>query len=123
MKLKAVLQAQAVWFLRPTGSYGYLPKAVAQLRDKFQFLGVPKDEELLNPNSPASPITLRHGSSEIAGRTVVIDPLQIYTAGVLAGANTTTDDAEAFLNYPIEWLRKPFRLNIELLHSLVTAAS
>ena len=37
---------------------------------------------------------------ETSGRMVVIDPLQIYPVGVLAGANTTTDDARSVFEVP-----------------------
>jgi len=115
MKLKAVLQAQAIWFLRPTGSYGYLPKTAGLLRDKFQFQGVPTDEELLKLDLAKGPLVFRHGSFEIAGRTVVIDPLQIYPVGVLAGSNTSTDDTEAFLKYLIEWASKTLQIEYQTL--------
>jgi hypothetical protein len=109
VELKGILQAQAVWFLRPSGSYGYLPTVVASLVDEFHFVKAPTGEELLNL-TPNAATVFRHGTYEIGGRTVVIDPLQIYPAGVLAGANTSTDDAEAFLGYLVEWAAKNFKI-------------
>jgi hypothetical protein len=115
MEKKAVLLAQAMRFLRPSGSYGHIPAAVKALEEKFKFQAVPnKAEELANPTQTA-PLVFRYGTCKVAGRAVVIVILQIFPTAVLAGVDTSTEDAESFLDELIEWASEKFGIEYQKL--------
>lgn len=85
------------------------------LREKYHFLGVPKEEELLPNRNPASPLVFRHGTFVVNGRAIVIDSLQIFTAAVLVGTFTSTGDSESFLDELIPWASKTFGIQYQKL--------
>jgi len=114
MELKAVLQAQAMWFLRPTGTYGYLPKAVSALQAKYSFAKAPTETELANwGTNQTTPLVFRAGTFPKKDRTIDIDVLQIFPHGVLAGTNTSTDDTEDYLGQLTAWAAQTFKIEYE----------
>jgi hypothetical protein len=122
MTLTAILLAQAIRVLRVKATIGYLPDAVARLRDRYGFLGVPTNPAELIPSDPRTGVTFSHGRLAQRDRVIVIDSLTFNAPvalgnvfGITASTRSSTDDAEAILDDLLEWMSATFGGSSDLL--------
>ncbi len=87
----------------PTGTVGYLPDLVNQLKTRYGFIKAPKDEELLPSDEPKG-AEFRHGKLP-DDPNVIIDRFTVFNDGVVADAAESTDNADRFLDDLQDWAR------------------
>jgi hypothetical protein len=103
MKVRQVVLARSLQMLKsPTGTVGYLPDVVQEIKSKYGFLVAPKDEELLDSSKGA---VFRHGKLAVSGITIIIDRFTLFNDGVVADTASSTEDCDRFLTNIIEWAK------------------
>lgn len=116
MKVRTILQGQAIRFLRasnPMGNY-YMPDVVKALRERYGFVQAPTT---LQEFDAQKGITFQHGRFVIKNEKgkreeIVIDKFQVFTDGLLVDTKVYTDDADKFLDDVIQWGVAEFGLKI-----------
>lgn len=106
MKVETIVLGRAIrimTFQHPPGGI-YLPTIVNALRDRYGFLGTPHEIKDLDE---AKGINFSHGQfmrqDLNAPNAFVIRQFSIYNTGLVADTNSSTDDAQAFLEDIIKW--------------------
>jgi len=107
MDIRQVLLARAIQFFR-IGSPGYLPEIAQKIKDRYEFVVSPKNEDLLPPSPEAAGqpkgAEFRHGRMKNAeGRAVIIQQLSVFQDGLVADTTTSTEDSDLFLRDLTEW--------------------
>lgn len=104
IEVRQVILARSLQMLKsPSGTIGYLPDLVNQLKARYSFIKVPKDEELL-PSDPPKGAEFQHGKLP-AEPSVIIDKLTVFIDGIVADAAESTDHADRFLSDLQEWAK------------------
>lgn len=105
MEVLGIVLARSLQILRaPSGTVGYLPDLVQQLKARYAFLDAPKDRDLI-PSDPPRGAEFRHGRLKLFDRTIVIDKFTIFNDGLVADSSSSTDDMDLFLNDLADWAR------------------
>jgi hypothetical protein len=105
IEVRQVILARSLQMLKSSsGTVGYLPDLVAQLKARYSFIKAPEDEELL-PSDPPKGAEFRHGKLP-DNSNVIIDRFTVFSDGVVADAAESTDDADNFLTDLAEWAKK-----------------
>jgi hypothetical protein len=112
MKVVTILQAQAFQVFRPLGTFGYLPDAIKKLIEQYGFQDYPRDASQIFPPEGQS-VAFRHGRVEIEGHQIVIDWLQIFSAGITITTHTGTSDSLAALRHVVDWATAHFDVKFE----------
>jgi hypothetical protein len=105
IEIRAVILARAIQVVKsPSGTVGYLPDVVEQIKARYQFLALPTREELV-PKDPGQGAEFRHGRLIHESRVIVIDKFTVFNDGVVVDMASSTDDADLFLNDLQTWAK------------------
>lgn len=113
MKLKTILLGQSVRFIvlrEPTGGI-FAPDFLKLTQTEFKFVTIPKSIAEMDRSKG---INFEHGLFQLpkntgrdtAGKSVVIDKLQVFTNGLLAETRSYSEDADLILDSFIEWSKR-----------------
>jgi hypothetical protein len=123
MKVLSVLRAESVRAVRTIGgTLGYLPEASALLVERYKFIGIPTNEELLGTD-PNKGITFKQGKWESNQKTIAIDFLQVLPMGISVVTHTNTSDSDAILEDTMSWAQSQFNLEFESIKPGIGHAS
>jgi hypothetical protein len=110
MRLLAVRSARSIWlipqyFLNPKGLF--LRPAALQLKDRYQFLKSPFDNNTIGTQE----VKYEQGAFVgIDGAPIQIESLVLHPNGIVVDTHTSTDAGDAFLTDIGNWLVKDFGL-------------
>jgi hypothetical protein len=86
-----------------SGTIGYLPDIVQEVKAKYSFLTAPKDEDLVS--DPPKGAEFKHGKLQFRDRTIVIDRLTLFSEGIAVDTASSTDDCDLLLDNLVDWAR------------------
>lgn len=117
MEIRQILLARTIQLFR--GTLGYLPELAQKISGRYEFVVVPKNEEVLSqpPEEPAQKgAEFKHGRlTNLPGRRgLIIQQLTIFRDGFVADTTTSTDDSDLFLNDLVNWARTDISLDLKL---------
>jgi len=112
MNVLSVLQAQSTRIVRILGDLGYLPNLVMEIGKRYQFIGLPRPEQLL-PSQTNTPMTFEMGKVQLKDREIAVNALQIYPAGLAVITRTNTSDCDLVLDEVMEWATDTLKLTFE----------
>jgi hypothetical protein len=121
MRILSILQAQSVKAVKANGSYGYLPDAIKAVAERYNFFVAPQAAEiaaattLVDPTQQAKPLTFYQGIVVLEGRSIVIDTLSIFQAGLIVTTRTNTKDADVVIADLLNWAAPKFDVTFEEL--------
>src|SRR5262245_11898724 len=97
--------AQTFRFFAPKAEPVYIPRLVADIQERYEFVRVPTGaNELLIPPEENRPLVFEHGRATLSdGRTIVVDGLRIFRSMIGVNTRTTTDDSDAVLTDMLDW--------------------
>src|ERR1700722_7933667 len=114
MEVLSILQAHSMSVFRMVGgNFGYVPDAIRALVAQYKFVAFPMRPEEVVPAEATSALTFRQGKCELPHKEIVIDILQVFGAGLLAGTRTGTSDADLILDDVFNWARTNFGCEFE----------
>jgi len=117
MRITAVARAQSVYALPPS-IFATVPifDLVDGLKARYGFRHTPTGQELINP--PVNqPVNFLWGKSQLAGKVITIESLQVQNFAGLATTvsvttRTSTDDSDVVLRDMAQWLSSDFLVNV-----------
>ncbi len=106
MEIRNVLLARALQVIKSnSGTIGYFPEIVQEIKNRYGFLGVPSDEALVPSDTPKG-VEFKHGRLITSdGRKIIIDRLTLFSDGAVADATSSTDDMDLVLDDLASWAR------------------
>lgn len=105
IEIQQIILARVLQMVKsPFGTLGYLPDLVRQLKDRYSFVGVPKDEDLL-PSDPPKGAEFHLGKLVRGDKEIIVDRLTVWRDGIVADSTSSTDDMDFFVNDLAEWAR------------------
>jgi hypothetical protein len=106
MDVRQIMLARVLQITRTTpGKAEYYPDLISKIKDRYQFVIVPKNEYLV-PSDPPKGAEFKIGRLDVDGRTIVINVLTVFSDGLVVDTATSTDDADLFLTDLIEWAKE-----------------
>jgi hypothetical protein len=104
VEITAVLLARSLQGIRSrSGSTGYLPDVVQEIKNRYLFLIAPREDEIFV--TPPKGVEFKHGKFMYQKQSVVIDQLTVFNDGVAADTSSSTDDSDHFLDNLAEWAK------------------
>lgn len=105
MEIRSIMLARSVQIIRTaTGTVGYLPDLMEEIRVRYGFITAPKIQDLA-PSDPAKGAEFQHGKLIAENRTIIIDKFTIFREGLVADTASSTDDTDLFLDDLAQWAK------------------
>jgi hypothetical protein len=133
MKIVSVLQAQSVKALRinpsPAANPLYLPAVVKAVTERYNFVGIPQEADIAaaslqpDPSVQGKPLIFYQGIVELEGRSIVIQNLSIFEAGVVVTTRSNTKDGDAVISDLLSWAPAQFEVSVQELKPAIGYSS
>ncbi len=105
MDVRQIMLARVLQMTHTTpGNAEYYPDLIPKIKERYQFVISPKNEDLL-PSDPPKGAEFKIGKLDIEGRTIVVNVLSVFSDGIVIDTTTSTDDADAVLSDLIDWAK------------------
>ena len=88
MYVRQIMLARVLQITRTTpGKAEYYPDLISKIKDRYQFVIVPKNEDLV-PSDPPKGAEFKIGRLNVDGRTIVINVLTVFSDGLVVDTAT-----------------------------------